>query len=276
MKIGIKIFNKNPRKYVKIFKKKGYLVLENVFSNKDFKDINELIINNASKYFNKKIKYKNLNNYNFNKKLIKLRKKSKKDFALFFDSLQTSITLYRFWTNKKIIETITKIMEVNLNSITATDLLIRVDSPIDKSNKLEWHQDSAYFKQNNSGYNGLNCWAPLTNLDLTMGPLEFVENSQKFGCIEVKKKRPGKFKSLQRKIPENLISKKYIKQFPLKLGDIMLMNMDTIHRSGENSSNNFRMSTICRYHNSNKKDFNPGLNIYRYSNKKLNKEIHGF
>ena len=27
---------------------------------------------------------------------------------------------------------------------------------------------------------------------------------------------------------------------------------------------------------SNKKDFNPGLNIYRYSNKKLNKEIHGF
>ena len=54
------------------------------------------------------------------------------------------------------------------------------------------------------------------------------------------------------------------------------MNMDMIHRSGENFSNNFRMSTICRYHNSNKKDFNPGLNIYRYSNKKLNKEIHGF
>ena len=36
------------------------------------------------------------------------------------------------------------------------------------------------------------------------------------------------------------------------------------------------MTSICRYHNTKSKDFNPGLNIYRYSDKLLNKEVHGF
>ncbi|MDC1258258.1 phytanoyl-CoA dioxygenase family protein [Pelagibacteraceae bacterium] len=276
MKIKIKSFNKNPKKHIKFFKDRGFLVLENVLSQRDFKDINKLIINTASIYLNKKLKYKDLDSPNFNKELIKLRKKSKKKFALFFDTLQTSIALYKLWSSERILKTITKIMETKIDFISATDMLVRVDSPIDKRNKLEWHQDSAYFRQNNSGYNGLNCWAPLINLSLSMGPLEFLENSHKAGSIKVSKERAGRFKSLQRKIPEATIKKFNIKKFKLKRGDIIFMNMDTIHRSGENISKLFRMSSICRYHNTRKKDFNPGLNIYRYSDKRLNKKIHGF
>ena len=56
------------------------------------------------------------------------------------------------------------------------------------------------------------------------------------------------------------------------------MNIDTLHRSGVNSSHFyfFKMISICRYHNTKSNDFNPGLNIYRYSNKIINKKIHGF
>ena len=44
----------------------------------------------------------------------------------------------------------------------------------------------------------------------------------------------------------------------------------------KDNSKKFRMSAICRYHNMASKDFEPGLNIYRYSNKKINKKVHGF
>ena len=276
MKITLKKFNEEPAKYRNFLKKRGYLVIKNVLDKKDFTNIEKLIFYNAQRYINKNFKFNGLDDLKFNNELIKLRNKNKKNFAYFFDTLQTSIASYQLWTNNKILKTVKKIMNCKLESISAADLLIRIDSPVDKRNKLEWHQDSAYFKQNKFGINGLNCWAPLTNLKIPMGPLEFLESSHKIGCIKVKKVRSGKFKSLQRKIPNDLIKNFKIKQFALNLGDLIFMNMDTIHRSGENFSKIFRMSSICRYHKTNKNDFNPGLNIYRYSDKKLNKDVHGF
>ena len=273
----LKSFNNNSHKYRNSFQKKGYLIVRNVLNKRDFLNIERLIYSAANKYINfKKKKINGLNDLKFNEELIKLRKKNKKKFSSFFDTLQTSIATYQFWTNNKILHIVKKILQCDLESISATDLLIRLDSPIDKRNKLEWHQDSAYFRQNNNGANGLNCWTPLTDLIMKMGPLEFLENSHKIGRIKVKKVSSGKFKSVQRKIAENLIKNFKIKKFELKLGDFIFLNMNTVHRSGENVSKVFRASTICRYHKTNTKDFNPGLNVYKYSDKTLNKEVHGF
>ncbi len=277
MKIDLKTFNKNIKKYRNFLNKNGYLIITNVLNKKDFENIKKLILNTAKIHINFKKKIiSGLDDPHFNKELIKLRKKSKKKFAYFFDTLQTSIASYQLWTNTKIMKIVKKIMACEIDTISATDFLIRIDSPIDKRNKLEWHQDSAYFRQNNKGYNGLNCWTPLTKLPFNMGPLEFLEKSHKLGLVKVKKERPGKFRSLQRKIDHKLIKNLKIKKFELNLGDFIFLNMDTVHRSGENSSKIFRMSSICRYHKTNSRDFNPGLNIYKYSNKNLNKEVHGF
>ena len=54
------------------------------------------------------------------------------------------------------------------------------------------------------------------------------------------------------------------------------MNLDMVHRSGKNISNKFRITLLGRYHNSKSNDFNPGLNLYKYANKNINKKIHGF
>jgi ectoine hydroxylase-related dioxygenase (phytanoyl-CoA dioxygenase family) len=277
MKTNYKTLNKNIKKHRHFLKKNGYLVVTNILNKKNLENMEKLILNTAKIYinFNKK-KISGLDDPYFNKELIKLRKKSKKKFAYFFDTLQTSIASYQLWTNTKIMKIVKKIMACEIDTISATDLLVRIDSPIDIRNKLEWHQDSAYFRQNNKGYNGLNCWTPLTKLTFNMGPLEFLEKSHKLGLVKVKKKRPGKFRSLQRKIDPKLIKNLEIKKFELNLGDFIFLNMDTVHRSGENTSKIFRMSSICRYHKTNSKDFNPGLNIYKYSNKNLNKEVHGF
>lgn len=275
MIVDSNIFKKKPKKYINFYKKHGYLLIKNSLSKILFKNIQKSITSNLYKYTKKK-NYLPLDSLELNKHLKSLRKKSPKKFSYFFDTLQTSIALNNFWTNDGIIKIIEVLMGCEKSNISATDLLLRIDSPIDDRNKLDWHQDSAYFKQNKSGYNGVNCWASLTNLTLEMGPLEFLENSHKLGCIKVKKSRDLNYSSLQRKISTKITDKFKIKSFKMSRGDLLVMNMDLIHRSGANYSKKFRMSAICRYHNMASKDFEPGLNIYRYSNKKVNKKVHGF
>ena len=74
---------------------------------------------------------------------------------------------------------------------------------------------------------------------------------------------------------ENLISKyNEIMEVDLKLGDALLMNLNLIHRSGQNISKRFRLSIIGRYHNMISNDFKSGLTIYKYSDKKYNKKAH--
>jgi ectoine hydroxylase-related dioxygenase (phytanoyl-CoA dioxygenase family) len=268
-------FINNHAYYSKYFKNNGYILIKNVFDYSDFNQINNMIFENSKKYLNIK-KKTSLDEEKYNKILINLRKKSPKKFALFYDTLQTTTSQIKFWTGKKILKIATTLIGCKYETLSATDFLIRIDSPIDERNKLDWHQDSSYFRQNKYGHNGLNCWTPLTDLKFNMGPLEFLEKSHKNGCYKVGKSRNLNFGSLQRRLSKKITKKFKLKKFEMELGDVLFMNMDTMHRSGSNFSKIFRFSSICRYHNTMSMDFNPGINLYKYSNKKINKEVHGF
>ena len=257
-----------------LIKKNGFLILKNVLSKKDFIGIEKLITNTAKIYTNAKITNFKFNNKNFHDELISLRSQNNNKFSKFFDSLQTSTLAYNFWLNKKILKIVKNILNCKFEEISATDFRIRIDSPVDKKNDLEWHQDSSYFRQNNNAVNGLVCWIPLTNLLMNMGPLEILDKSHKFGFIKVNQSK--KFGTTQRKIDKKYIKNKNLKKFELKLGDIIILNINMIHRSGKNTSKVFRMSNICRFHKIDKNRFNPGMNVYKYNNKEINKDVHGF
>ena len=71
-----------------------------------------------------------------------------------------------------------------------TDVGIRLDAPKDNRNALEWHQDSSYYRQNESGKNGVVVWSPLIqDITLEMGPLEFLRRSQNIGTLMTPKKK---------------------------------------------------------------------------------------
>ncbi len=259
--------------YDYLLKKNGFFILKNVLLKKNFKEIENLITNTAKIYTKTKIKNFKFNNKNFHNELINLRSQNNNQFSKFFDSLQTSTLAYNFWLNKRILKIVKNILNCKFEEISATDFRIRLDSPVDTKNDLEWHQDSSYFRQNKNALNGLVCWVPLTNLTMDMGPLEILDKSHKFGFINVTKSK--KFGTTQRKIDNKFIKSENLKKFELKLGDIMILNINMIHRSGKNNSKVFRMSNICRFHKIDKNKFNPGMNIYKYNDKKINKEVHG-
>ena len=268
-------FLKNSASSIKALKNNGFILIKNCIKKKDLKELNETILSIFNKY--KEIdlkKIKDIDDEKFHNELTMLRKNSSKKFALFFDSIQTSSSNFRFWNSNKILKIVEKISKNKFTSLSTTDLAVRFDSPIDKKNALSWHQDSAYFRQNNKGENGINCWTPIINCNLNMGPLEILEKSHNLKMVDVKKKRKKNFGSLERKIDTKLIQNFKLKKFKMKIGDVLFMNMDMVHRSGTNCSKKFRISALCRFHKILSRDFNPGLNIYRYSDKKLNKIVH--
>lgn len=185
---------------------------------------------------------------------------------------------YRALSSSKIIRLCKKILGEKKNSINLTDISIRLDPPNDRRNALDWHQDSSYFRQNKNCFDSLVLWVPLIDLDNKTGGVDILKNSFRLGALKSKRKKvSNKYFSEKRSIDGSMLREfRSIKFDNLKKGDAIIMNMNMIHKSGDNISDKFRITLIGRYHRTLTKSFNSGLNVYKYSNKILNKEVHGF
>ncbi len=257
---------------IKEYKELGFIVIRNIVPKKQLSQIMFSLLANAKKY--SKLSKLNINN-DLDNLLYELRKKNKKNFGLLYDSMQTLGNLYQVFTTDKILKNVSNILKVKKNLITFTEPALRLDGPNDKRNSLGWHQDSSYCRQNLDGGNGLVLWLPVRKLSKEMGRLQFLKKSHKIGSLNIKKKRKNKYSSQQRLIPEKFLElENKIMEADLKLGDVLVMNLDLVHRSGINFSKKFRISIIGRYHNMISNDFKSGLNIYKYSDKKYNKKTY--
>lgn len=249
----------------------GYVVRKQLINKITIQEILE----NISKNLNKIKKFKTKGS--LHEDLIFLRENNKVEFGLLFDTIQTNIKNYSILTDEKIINLCKKILKEKSNSINLTDVSLRLDPPHDQKNSLGWHQDSSYFRQNNKCFDSLVLWTPLIDLNSKTGGIEFLEKSFSLGSLRVSKQKNNLNKNTSK---QRLISDKKLKNFKmikcdqLNKGDAIIMNMDMAHRSGYNSSNKFRISLIGRFHKTLVNSFNSGLNIYKYSDKNLDKEVH--
>lgn len=268
------------RKDKDFFEKEGFLYIKNFLSKNLIVELNRSIVFSLDEVLKKKKLYEYFKHLELNQKLIKFRKKYPIYFSEFFETIQTLAYIYSPLVKKKVLIVIEQLLKVPKDFLTLTDVGIRLDAPSDSRNSLEWHQDSSYYRQNNSGVNGIVVWSPLIqNISKEMGPLEFLRKSHKIGTLMTpKNKSKNKLSSRKITISKNKIQKylKNIEHFNINQGDVLLMNLDMIHRSGKNLSNKFRITLLGRYHNSKSNDFNPGLNLYKYSDKNINKKVHGF
>lgn len=250
------------------YKELGFTVIKNIVPKKQLENIMFSLFLNAKKYS----KLSNLNSSNdLDSLLYTLRKKNKKNFGLLYDSMQTLSKLYQIFTTDLILKNVSNILSVNKNLITFTEPALRMDAPNDKRNSLGWHQDSSYCRQNLDGGNGVVLWLPVRKLTRDMGRLQFLSKSHKIGSLNIKRERQDKYSSQQRLVSEELLKLENLTEIDLKLGDVLAMNLDLVHRSGINFSKKFRISIIGRYHNMISNDFKSGLNVYKYSDKSYNK-----
>ena len=229
------------------YNKNGFVLVKNLLSKSNIKKIQKTILNRSKSYLENKKKFNSIYDKGFHLELIKLKKTEPKKFGSFYDSIQKSLQLYSIICEDKLIKYICKLTSLNEENISFNGENIRMDLPKDKLHHLEWHQDRSYYFQNRDGNKGLVCWIPLIDLSMKSGPLQVCLGSHKDGFVSnYKKIRKNKKHSFQRKVnPKN---KYKILSQPLKEGDVLFMNKNTIHASGKNTSDLIRFSLQVRVH----------------------------
>ena len=142
--------------------------------------------------------------------------------------------------------------------VCLTGEMIRLDPPQDTRNSLNWHQDSAYYPQNQSGINGLVCWIPILPVKLENGTMQFLPGSHEEGKLDLSGYKKDDITSEQYNINEELIQKYKIVNLVAETGDAYFFNMDIIHKSGFNQTDKLRIVAGFRCHRITSSDFLPG------------------
>jgi len=198
------------------------------------------------------------------KSLLELRTKSPSDFGHFYNTINLSASLHRIFYNEELTEVVAQLLDTSNTNLCLTGFMMRIDSPVDRRNSLNWHQDSSYYLQNKSGLNGLTCWVPMHEVNSNNGTLQFLKGSHKLGNIKTEPSDHKEHFSQQFEIDDSVVRRYETKNLVASFGDANFLSMDMIHRSGLNQSNKFRVVAGARYHNMYASDFHTGELRYVY------------
>tara|TARA_B100000287_G_scaffold433744_1_gene496223 strand:+ start:506 stop:1240 length:735 start_codon:yes stop_codon:yes gene_type:complete len=236
----------NIKKIRNDLKTKGYYYFPKFFKNNvSFKNLNYevlLFLQNLSKK-----KYKKIND--FDKNVCSKFKKNKNISAYLNDNLNLSPSLKGVFGDKKILKFMRSLMRAEKKPIIANNPRLRVQIPgHDKVSNLPWHKDIHYntIKRSSS----LVFWVSLGKIDKDMGPVVIKSNSHKIKKVKkifIKKANGYKVPAVEVK---NISEKSYKNIFfPTKPGDVMIFDLNLIHRSGyNNSKDKVKWSAQARYH----------------------------
>lgn len=200
--------------------------------------------------------------------IIDFRNRHPSLFGAFYDTMQTNTVLQSLLIQEKIINVVGELFNQQPDSFSSTGYMLRIDTPKDERNTYDWHQDSAYYKQNKVGSHGCVAIMPLVNINPRNGSLIILEGSQNEETLEHEFYKSEKSDNASEKftVPENIL-KKYTKvNLHANKGDVLFAQMNLIHKSGFNSSNKVRFTSGIRFHKTLVPDFLPGRIIYKPTN----------
>ena len=246
----------------------GFLVLKNFLSATEKKIIVKAFYKVLSKYLKIDKNFSNLNfsNTSLHKKLMDLRKKNPLKFSEMYNELALNSSIRSIFYSEKFISMFSKILNTEKEFIFINGFMLRLDGPLDKRNVEDWHWDGSYYEQTHPLDSGAVCWLPLTNNSFENGTVRFIPDSHK-SKVNIKKlkfARKSKLATSTIVIPVSEEEKKLIKDVNASFGDAGIFHMHLKHKSGVNISKKFRLTLICRFHDTSKK-LNIGEEHYIYN-----------
>jgi len=200
--------------------------------------------------------------------LIDFRKRQPTLFGAFYDTMQTNTLLQSLLIQDKIINVISDLFNQEPDTFSSTGYMLRIDPPNDERNTYDWHQDSAYYKQNKVGIHGCVAIIPLVDINPINGSLSILQGSQNEETHEHEfyKSESGDNASEKFTLPENIVNKYPKVDLYANKGDVVFLQMNLIHKSGFNISNKVRFTSGIRFHKTLVSDFLPGRIIYKPTN----------
>jgi ectoine hydroxylase-related dioxygenase (phytanoyl-CoA dioxygenase family) len=105
--------------------------------------------------------------------------------------------------------------------------------------RLDAHQD---WRSSQGSLDAITIWVPLVDIDRSLGALEVIPGSHKWGLLE------SESVSYYGKISEEVTVREFV---PVEVvrGDALIFSSFLVHRSGTNSTESIRWSIHFRYNN---------------------------
>jgi ectoine hydroxylase-related dioxygenase (phytanoyl-CoA dioxygenase family) len=241
-----------------LYKKEGFVVIKNIIPKTKIVNLKKTFNLLSQKFLG--IDYIN-NEKKFLKKYISTRKTNPKLTGHLYDSLTTSFSLQNLILDKDIQLQIKNVMNEKLENLSHFFRCLRVDTPQENPNELDWHQDVQDISFSKTDQiDGLTLWAPITEANLQQGTMEMCISSHFKKINNIKFLERKKFQSKYVGIP-NKFSNIYKKiKINARPGDCVLMNMNTLHRSITSSSPQakLRLTVIARFFKFSSRNFVAG------------------
>jgi len=169
--------------------------------------------------------------------------------AIIFDRLNASPSLYKFLCSKGIEDLVKKLFNTK-KSIFMNNFKLLVQNPgNEERTNFPWHQDSHYNTLGESADKSIVIWVSLIDIDSETGPVVFKKGSNALGIVDkISMKRPSGHNIFT--VNEKHIDVAAFEDTAPKInaGDLLLIDMNVIHKSGTNLTNKTKFTMTSRCH----------------------------
>lgn len=224
----------------------GFAIVPNFLSDNDeFKEFKKYLKNfMAQNIIGKSKKHRNTDRLITSKFL-----KDKRVSAYLNDNINLSPYLGKMLSSKQILSLLSKVLKVDKKYLIINNQRFRVQIPSnDKISNLPWHQDAHYNVIKNT--KSIVVWISISDILEEMGPIIFKINSHKYGELKrIKIKKPNGGTVFTVNMNDNKIKNLKTASMETKSGDIILIDMNSVHTSGKNETKDrIKYSAQARYH----------------------------
>jgi hypothetical protein len=247
--------------FSRLYEKQGFVLIKNLIPQKKIINVKKTFNLLSEKFLN--TPYIN-NKQIFLHKYLSIRKSDPKKTSYLYDSLTTSYALQDLIFDRGIQLYIQALMGDKLENLSHFFRALRIDTPLENPNELDWHQDIQDIQDisdtKTSQIDGLTLWAPLTKVSSKSGTMEICKCSHFKKINNMKLLKRKKFQSKYMSISNNFASVFDKIQINANPGDVVLMNMNTLHRSIASSDlkSELRLTVIARFFKFKSKNYLPG------------------
>ena len=259
-------FTKNE---LKAYEEDGYLIIRNCLNTEVIDEMMDFIehvirleVGVTSKQYD--------SNYVLNKLLIDLKRANPSSTSWIYQTLQTSFKLKSFFMKLNIAPMVMQLLKMeDENNLGTVSPAMRFDIPGDKANIRTWHQDGNYFLENQDGNDHLVTWIPMNKATKDNGSVIIAKGSHKQGKQESEHTKAEKFSSEQYTSPESFYQDFEHVHINAEKGDIAFIQMDLVHSSGVNvTEDEVRYTAQMRFNTINDANYRPVMLRPEYPNYK--------
>ncbi len=194
-----------------------------------------------------------------NEALIALKKANPSSSSWIYQTIQSSWALRQFFADIDITGMVQTLLEMDdINNLGSVSPAFRFDIPGDARNIRTWHQDASYFLENGAGTDHLVAWIPLNTATKDNGSVIIAPGTHNDGRLPRDYAEANGFASEQYTADMDDHDTSRFITVEAEAGDIAFINMDLLHSSGVNvTQDSVRYTAQIRYNTINRADYRP-------------------